>query len=223
MVPTRMPADTPAVLKIVDLEFYYDRPLIDLERFEIARRECVGLIGPSGCGKTTLIHLIAGLLRPVKGAVLISGHDLSKLNEAEIDRLRGKHIGIVFQQLHLLPSISVIDNLLLAQRLSRTTIDRDYAFNLLSLLGIDTLANKKPNQLSQGQAQRVAIARSVAHRPSLVVADEPTSALDDGNAADAMNLLRTITRQSEAALIVVTHDERARGQVDRVFDLGAVS
>lgn len=211
------------VLQISDLEFRYDQPLIGIDNFEIARHECVGLIGPSGCGKTTFIHLIAGLLRPGRGSIRINGIDLSQLSEGELDRVRGQNMGIVFQRLYLVPSISVIDNLLLAQRLSRTPVDQAYATNLLEQLGIEELSDKKPHQLSQGQAQRVAIARAVAHRPSLVVADEPTSALDDDNAADAMTMLSTLTKNTSAALIIVTHDERVRSGVDRVFNLGDVS
>lgn len=215
-----MTAENPPVLNINSLEFHYDQPLINIESFDIARHECVGVIGPSGCGKTTFIHLVAGLLRPARGSVRVNGVDLSRLSEGEIDRVRGQHMGIVFQRLHLVPSISVLDNLLLAQRLSRSIIDRAHAASLLDQLGIGDLLNKKPHQLSQGQAQRVAIARALAHRPSLVIADEPTSALDDDNAADAMMMLRTLTRNTGAALIVVTHDDRVRARVDRIFNLG---
>lgn len=207
------------VLQITNLEFHYDQPLLNIDDFEISRGECVGVLGPSGCGKTTFMHLIAGLLKPAHGQVMINGTDITQLGEGQIDRIRGQHIGIVFQRLHLVPAISVIDNLLLAQRLARAPIDREYALGLLEQLGIADLANQKPHQLSQGQAQRAAIARSVAHRPTLLVADEPTSALDDDNAADAMTVLRELTISTSAALIVVTHDERVRNRVDRVFSL----
>ena len=218
-----MTAEKNRVLQVEDLEFHYDQPLINIASFDVARHECVGLIGPSGCGKTTFIHLIAGLLQPIRGHVQINGVDLSQLSERETDRLRGRYMGVVFQRLHLIPSVSVIDNLLLAQRFSRTKVDRSYAVNLLEELGIAALKEKKPSQLSQGQAQRVAIARSLAHRPALVVADEPTSALDDGNAADAMRLLRTLTAHADEGLVIVTHDQRVRREVDRVVNLGDVA
>lgn len=207
------------VLQIADLEFHYDQPLLSINNFEVSSGECVGVLGPSGCGKTTFMHLIAGLLKPDQGQVLINGTDITQLGEGQIDRIRGQHIGIVFQRLHLVPAMGVIDNLLLAQRLARAPIDREYALGLLAQLGIADLANQKPHQLSQGQAQRAAIARSVAHRPTLLVADEPTSALDDDNAEDAMKMLRELTVNTNAALIVVTHDERVRNRVDRVFSL----
>lgn len=212
--------DEPPVLQINNLEFHYDQPLIRIEAFKVHGCESVGVIGPSGCGKTTLIHLIAGLLRPLKGSVQINGIDLSQLNERAIDRIRGRSLGIVFQRLHLLPSISVIDNLLLAQRLAGVPLDRTFAIDLIEQLSLGDALNKKPAQLSQGQAQRVAIARSLAHRPSLVVADEPTSALDDANADAAMTMLQSLTEATEAALIVVTHDERVRARVGRTFNLG---
>mgnify|MGYP001562157261 CR=1 FL=1 len=216
-----MNANDPPVLQVRNLAFQYDQPLLDIDTFLVARGECVGLIGPSGCGKTTFIHLIAGLLKPTRGSIQVNGIDLSQLTETQTDRLRGQSIGIVFQRLYLIPSLSVIDNLTLAQSLSRVSVDKPYAIQLLEQLGVGELLNSKPYQLSQGQAQRVAIARSLAHRPSLVMADEPTSALDDKNAQEAIAILRTMTQTAGAALAIVTHDQRVRDQVDRVFNLGS--
>ncbi len=216
-----MNANDPPVLQVRNLAFQYDQPLLDIDTFLVARGECVGLIGPSGCGKTTFIHLIAGLLKPTRGSIQVNGIDLSQLTETQTDRLRGQSIGIVFQRLYLIPSLSVIDNLTLAQSLSRVSVDKPYAIQLLEQLGVGELLNSKPYQLSQGQAQRVAIARSLAHRPSLVMADEPTSALDDKNAQEAMAILRTMTQTAGSALAIVTHDQRVRDQVDRVFNLGS--
>ncbi len=213
----------PPALEIDNLEFGYDKPLLSIDHFQVSARETVAVLGPSGCGKTTFMHLIAGLLRPQQGTIRINGEDIADLTETAIDRIRGQHMGIVFQQLHLVPSISVIDNLLLAQRLARSPIDQAYAETLLDELGIEDLVNEKPQRLSQGQAQRVAIARAVVHRPSLVVADEPTSALDDNNAVDAVSVLRDLSSITNAALIVVTHDERVRICMHRVFDMGTVS
>lgn len=218
-----MSRDNAPVLQLKNLEFSYDRPLINIDSFQVATRECVAVLGPSGCGKTTFMHLISGLLRPSKGSIRINDKEISDLSESQMDRIRGQFLGIVFQRLYLVPSISVVDNLLLAQRLARVKIDRAYACELLEKLGIANLGEQKPHQLSQGQAQRVAIARSVAHRPTLLIADEPTSALDDGNAADAMTVLRELTASSDAALIIVTHDERVRSRVDRVFNLEPAS
>ena len=113
--------------------------------------------------------------------------------------------------------------MLLSQRLSRTGVDEPFAIQLLDKLGIAGQANKLPTQLSQGQAQRAAIARSLAHRPALLIADEPTSALDNQNALNAVELLSEISKASGAALMIVTHDERVRDQADRTYDLGAIT
>jgi putative ABC transport system ATP-binding protein len=207
------------VIEINDLVFGYDQPLLNIDHFALAQSESIAVLGPSGCGKTTFMHLLTGLLRPNSGSIRINGTEITTLSESLIDRLRGQHIGIVFQRLHLVPSITVIENLLLAQRLARKSADRPYAITLLEQLDIVDLINKKPGQLSQGQAQRVAIARAVVHRPQLLVADEPTSALDDQNAKEALTLLTSLTASTGAALMVVTHDERVRSLMTRTHDL----
>ena len=218
-----MSGDTSSVLSINNLTFSYgEAPLLRIDQFDVSARDRVAVLGPSGCGKTTFVHLIAGLLRPQSGNIRLNGIDISGLGEQEIDRIRGQHIGIVFQRLHLVPSISVLDNLMLAQRLARCPVDRTYALELLSLLGIDGLPNQMPQNLSQGQAQRVAVARAMVHRPSLLVADEPTSALDDQNARDAIEVLCNVTDRNDAALIIVTHDQRVRGRMDRTLELGGL-
>ena len=212
------------MLTISNLKFSYDdQPLLEIEQFQAAANERIAVLGPSGCGKTTFMHLIAGLLRPQEGSVVIHGTDITKLSETEVDRIRGRHIGIVFQRLHLIPSISVINNMLLAQRLAGVSYDRAYAEELLAKLDISALANKFPTELSQGQAQRVAIARAMTHRPSLIIADEPTSALDDSNATEAIKVLQELTANSSAALLVVTHDSRVKGAMKRVYHLDAAS
>lgn len=212
------------MLTISNLKFSYDdQPLLEIEQFQAAANERIAVLGPSGCGKTTFMHLIAGLIRPQEGSVVIHGTDITKLSETEVDRIRGRHIGIVFQRLHLIPSISVINNLLLAQRLAGVSYDRAYAEELLAKLDISALVNKFPTELSQGQAQRVAIARAMTHRPSLIIADEPTSALDDSNATEAIKVLQELTANSSAALLVVTHDSRVKGAMKRVYHLDAAS
>jgi putative ABC transport system ATP-binding protein len=155
--------------------------------------------------------------------VAICGQRLDALGATACDRFRGRHLGIVFQRLHLLPALSVLDNLLLAQRLARVAHDAKAAQSLLDALDIGALAGSRPASLSQGQAQRVAIARALVHKPSLLLADEPTSSLDDDNAARAIDLLRTQARAVNAALLVVTHDQRIRGKLDRELRIGSAS
>ena len=207
------------VLEIRNLTFGYDQALLNIDAFTLAQQESIAVLGPSGCGKTTFMHLLTGLLRPDAGSIQINGTEITTLSEAKIDQLRGQQIGIVFQRMHLIPSISILDNLLLAQRLARVPSDKNYARRLLEQLGIADLGNRRPTTLSQGQVQRAAIARAVAHKPSLLVADEPTSALDVKNARDAIAILKDLTIGNSAALIVVTHDERVRASLQRTYDL----
>ena len=130
-------------------------------------------------------------------------------------------MGFVFQRYHLIPSLTVIENLRLAQQLSRQTQPSAHTEGLLERLGLSEFQRRKPSALSHGQAQRVAIARALVHKPEIVIADEPTSALDDGNAEEALGLLRDVTDDSGAALLVVTHDHRVRGQLTRDFEMSA--
>ncbi|MFT5102347.1 MAG: ABC-type lipoprotein export system ATPase subunit [Planctomycetaceae bacterium] len=211
-------------LAIDNLAFGYgDKPLIEIEKMRIRTRERVAIIGPSGCGKTTFMHLVAGLIRPQSGSIKILSREITKLKEWEVDRIRGREIGIVFQRLYLMPSISILDNLLLAQRLARVNIDNDLAMQLLERLDIAEFSSALPHKLSQGQAQRAAIARAIVHKPALVIGDEPTSALDDGNTREAIKLLTELSETVGFSLMIVTHDERVRDEMDRVISLGAKS
>ena len=219
-----MPTKATDVLSLNKLEFSFnEKPLINIEEFKVRTRERIAIMGPSGCGKSTFIHLVAGLLKPQKGTIRIKNQDITKLEEWKIDRLRGQSIGIVFQRLHLLPSISILDNLLLAQKLARTTVDRESAIELLKRLDLEEWINKFPHHLSQGQAQRAAIARAVIHKPALVIGDEPTSALDDDNAQEAIRLLNELSENVGFALLIVTHDKRVRDSMDSVLSLGDCS
>ena len=216
-----MPTKATDVLSLNKLEFSFnEKPLINIEEFKVRTRERIAIMGPSGCGKSTFIHLVAGLLKPQKGTIKIKNQDITKLEEWKIDRLRGQSIGIVFQRLHLLPSISILDNLLLAQKLAQTTVDRESAIKLLKRLELEEGINKFPHHLSQGQAQRAAIARAVIHKPALVIGDEPTSALDDDNAQEAIRLLNELSENVGFALLIVTHDKRVRDSMDSVLSLG---
>ena len=218
---SRATVDEP-LLELTGLRFAYTatEPVVDLASLRLDAGRTCALIGPSGCGKSTLLHLIAGLLRPQAGSVRIAGQDLGGLHGAALDRFRGRHLGIVFQRLHLLPSLSVLDNLLLAQRLARVVVDPQAAQRSLEALGVGDRARARPAQLSRGQAQRVAIARALVHRPALLLADEPTSSLDDAHATTVLELMVRQSREHQAGLLLVTHDQRVRGRVDAVVELG---
>lgn len=208
-------------VEVENLRFGYgDQLTVDIDRFALEQGQSVAVIGPSGCGKTSFLHLLAGLLRPQSGSVRLLGQDLAELQGASMDRFRGKNIGLVLQRFHLIKALTVRENVLLAGKLSRAKAGGDALDALLTRLNIDAVAQHKPSMLSQGQAQRAAIARALVHQPPIVMADEPTSALDDEHAAEAIGLLRDAVSEAGATLIVVTHDQRIRGALDRDFDFG---
>jgi putative ABC transport system ATP-binding protein len=184
------------------------RTVLDLPAWRVERGAHSLVIGPSGCGKSTLLHLIAGLIRPTRGRVAIDGQDLAALGPAALDVFRGKRIGIVLQSMHLIGALNVRDNLRLARSLARQPAAPERIEALLEELGLARLVRARPRQLSQGERQRLAIARAVVNHPALILADEPTSALDDANCAAVLDLLRRQAQASGATLVVATHDHR---------------
>ena len=203
------------MIRLEGLRFGYgnDASVLQLDRFELGEGRDLLIAGPSGCGKTTLLHLIAGLLVPSAGRVIVDGQDLAALSPAARDRFRGRRIGIVLQQFHLLPTITAMQNLLVAQSIAGLPVDRGTATSVLNALGIDERLDAFPHQLSVGQQQRVAIARALVNRPRLVLADEPTSNLDDAAAAAVIDLLLGATQRQGATLVVATHDSRLKSRI----------
>jgi len=185
---------------------------------DLARDAHCALIGPSGCGKTTLLHILAGLLSPTEGQVTIDGDDLYQ--PPRPDRWRGARIGVVPQKLHLVGSLSAFDNVRLAQHFVGVSDDAA-ARDLLTSLGLADSLHARPAQLSQGQQQRIAIARAIVNRPKLLLADEPTSALDDAHARIAVDALLECAGRVGALLVVATHDARIRGRFGRIVELGS--
>jgi len=177
------------------------------------------VLGPSGSGKTTLLHILAGILRPTAGSVSIAGQNLTALKPADLDRFRGQRIGIVLQRLHLVPSLTVVSNLLLAQYLAGLTQDSARVREVLASLDIADKADAYPHELSFGQAQRVAVARAVVNRPKLLLADEPTSNLDDARCAQAYGLLESQARACGATLVIATHDQRIKSRMSNHYEL----
>ncbi|QJW88241.1 ATP-binding cassette domain-containing protein [Spirosoma taeanense] len=175
-----------------------------------ADREALLILGRSGTGKTTLLHLLALLLRPKSGSIVINNTDLTRLNPAETAAFRAAHVGIVYQKPHFVSSLSVLDNLLMANYLASKPQNSPRARELAGQLGFADHLDKKTHQLSQGEQQRVSIARAVMNQPGVILADEPTSSLDDENTARVVNLLREQSGQIGASLIVVTHDQRLK-------------
>jgi ABC-type lipoprotein export system ATPase subunit len=177
------------------------------------------ILGESGKGKTTLLHLLAGLLKPTGGNVSIDGTATSALSSGALDKFRGKNIGIVFQTAHFVNALSVEDNLILPHFLTGNKIDKKKAIDLLSRLNLASKSTERPSALSVGEAQRVAIARAVMNNPKLILADEPTSALDDKNAEEVINLLEEQAKSTGAALIIVTHDKRLKDRFSNQITL----
>lgn len=175
-----------------------------------AKGEALLILGQSGSGKTTLLHLLALLLTPSAGSVTINHTDLTTLGAAKTAAFRAANMGIVYQKPHFVSSLSVMDNLLLANYLANKTEAKDRARQLASQLGFTDQLGKRPNQMSQGEQQRVSIARAVMNQPALILADEPTSSLDDDNATRVIGLLRQQSEQIGASLVVVTHDQRLK-------------
>ena len=181
------------------------------------------VIGPSGSGKTTLLHLLAGVLHAQEGTVSVAEQDLGRLSQAALDRFRGRHVGIVLQRLHLMTTLTVARNLLLAQYCAGLEQDRARVDEVLSDLGIADKAAAYPRELSHGQAQRVAVGRAVLNRPRLLLADEPTSNLDDDNCAQALELLVKQAERCGATLLIATHDARLKVRFDRQLTLPMTS
>jgi putative ABC transport system ATP-binding protein len=179
----------------------------------VERGESFLLLGNSGSGKTTLLHLLGGLLRPLTGKIEIEKVDISSLSETELDRMRGRQIGFVFQRNHLISALTVKNNLLIAPFLAGEKQHEERVDLVLDELGLREKKNAMIFELSQGQAQRVAIARAIINKPSLILADEPTSALDDKNCDQVIELLNKVAMENNAALIVATHDQRLKSRL----------
>jgi putative ABC transport system ATP-binding protein len=177
------------------------------------------ILGPSGCGKTTLLHLLAGLVSASSGELEVDGKNLRSLKGKDLDHWRGANVGIVLQALHLIPHLSVHDNLRLAQHLARAP-QRDAAIaEALAALGVADKASRRPHELSQGEQQRVAIARAVVNGPKLLLADEPTASLDDASAERSVALLLQTAARSGATLVVATHDARVKPHFSNTLPL----
>jgi ABC-type lipoprotein export system ATPase subunit len=181
--------------------------------------EAALLLGPSGSGKSTLLMTLAGLIAPISGTVALEGERFDSLSARERDRRRGRRIGLVFQDIHGVPGLSVIDNVLLGAFAVGAAQDRGAAMVLLDRVGLSALATRRFETLSRGEAQRVAIARALSLRPAVILADEPTASLDDANADRIADLFVSVAKETGAGLIVATHDHRLKRHIGRVVDL----
>jgi len=177
------------------------------------------ILGASGIGKTTLLHLMAGLLKPNEGKIEIDNTNICLLSSQQMDRFRGKNIGLVFQQPHFVNSLSLLENMLLIQYLAGLSQNEKRISEVLTRLGIDHKLQQKPHRLSQGEQQRAAIAMAILNQPKVILADEPTSSLDDNNCQKVATILKEQAMATRAHLIIITHDQRLKSSFQNSIEL----
>jgi putative ABC transport system ATP-binding protein len=196
--------------------------VVNVAEFALADGAQVALSGESGSGKTTFLHLIAGILKPDSGRLIIVGREMSALSEPDRDRLRATALGYIFQTFNLLQGYTCLENVLLGMSFG-PGVSRAFAQALLERVGLKDRLKHYPRQLSTGQQQRVAVARALANRPKLVLADEPTGNLDHKNARESLALIRETCRENGAALLLVSHDREVLGQFENVQEFERVN
>jgi len=217
------------MLEVADLQKSFPTPegdrveVVRVGAFSLAAAAQCALRGESGSGKTTFLHLIAGLLAPDRGRIVIGGEVMTDLTEARRDRLRATKIGYIFQTFNLLQGHTVLENVLLGMGFGPRGADAAHARELLDRVGLSHRLRHFPRQLSTGQQQRVAVARALANRPTLVLADEPTGNLDRRRGDEALELIREVCRENGAALLLVSHDEAALAHFEHVQDFAALN
>ncbi|EAZ81017.1 ABC transporter ATP-binding protein [Algoriphagus machipongonensis] len=192
---------------------------IHFEDIEISEGESLLVLGKSGSGKTTLLNLLAGLAKPDQGEVKVDGKVLSSLSGQKLDLFRGQNIGIVFQKPHLIAALNVLENLQMANYFGKKK--NGQLVQILQDLGLSEKRKSSVQTLSEGEAQRVSIARALANEPKLILADEPTSSLDDVNTEKVIKLLQSQAEKINAALIIVTHDQRVKNHISKFIEVKA--
>ena len=208
------------MLKTENLGYAYaGSPPLRFPNIDCAKGEHWLVLGESGSGKTTLLHLLGGLLSPKEGRIVLGDTEMNQLSRSALDQFRGQHIGIIFQTAHFVQSLSMGDNLALAQSLAGMKVNRERIRELLSRLGLEHKLRSKPSQLSVGEKQRASIARAIINQPAVILADEPTSALDDSNCKQVIELLEEQAQAVDATLLVVTHDARLKDHISHQISI----
>lgn len=185
--------------------------------FELQKGDLVAVVGDSGSGKSTLLHLLAGVDKPTSGDIYIQDKNITKLGREELTIYRRRNIGVIYQFFNLIPTINVRKNILLPLLLDEKREDEKYFDEIISTLGIGDKLERYPRQLSGGEQQRVAIARSLIARPALVLADEPTGNLDRKNTEEISALFRLVNKRFDTTIMIITHDEKVANSCDKVY------
>ncbi len=189
---------------------------------EIKQGDAIAILGPSGCGKSTLLNMIGSLDKPTSGSIVFDDVDLASLNDKELSEFRNKHIGFIFQMHHLMPQLTVLENVLLPTLANPDRYkekDQQRAKELLSVVGLDDKTHQFPGQLSGGECQRATVVRALINEPQIILADEPTGSLDHKSAGQVGNLLVKMQQQQKVALIVVTHSRELANKMQTAYEL----
>ena len=192
---------------------------LDQVDLSVEKGEFLAVTGPSGSGKSTLLYILGAVERPTSGRVFVDGEDISALSPTQAALYRRRRVGLVYQFYNLIPTLTVRKNILLPMALDKKKPDREYFDQLAEALGIADRLDFLPGQLSGGQQQRAAIARALLYRPAILLADEPTGNLDKKNSEEILALLREANKSLNQTILMVTHDERAAGEADRIITL----
>ena len=189
---------------------------LDDVNLTVNKGEIVAVVGASGSGKSTLLHVMGGVDTPNEGNVIVDGKDITRLTDEEMSVFRRRKIGFVFQAYHLIPVLTVEENIKMPILLDHRKPDRDYIDHIIEMLGLKYRRKHLPNQLSGGQQQRAAIARALANRPALILADEPTGALDSKNGNEVITLLQDSVKKLDQTLVLITHNIDLAREADRI-------
>ena len=215
-----------ADIELVELTKHYRQGktvvrALDGVSLRIGTGEFVSVVGRSGSGKTTLLDLVGLLLRPTSGKVLVDGVDTTRLKDGQRADLRGQRVGFIFQEYNLLPTLNVVENVLLPLRYAKSNVKdrRARALELLEAMDLKDRLKHRPDELSGGQQQRVAIARALVNRPTVVLGDEPTGSVDTQTSQELVGLMRWLNREEKVSFVIVTHDLDLAGQADRMIRL----
>ncbi len=212
-------------IEAIDLTMVYrsgkiEVPALRSVSFSVEKGEFIAVMGPSGCGKSTLLHLLGGLIKPTSGRILIDGIDISSLTDSERTSIRRDKIGYVFQRFNLLPTLTARGNIDLAKKIhGNGYMKSNGVHEIIDILGLEGKIRMRPAELSGGEQQRIAIARALINKPSIILADEPTGSLDSRNAHTVLQMLQRLNKQLNQTIVMITHDSEAASTASRVIEM----